>query len=106
MQRNLEATILFIDFSKIFNSIHRWKMELVLLAYGLSKETVTAIIMLNKNMKAIVCLSDGDTNFFDIVSGVLRGDTLVPYTFIICVDYVIQMLVNLIKENDFTLKER
>ena len=27
---------------------------------------------------------DGDTDFFDIVSGVLQGDTLAPYLFIIC----------------------
>ena len=27
MHKNLEATILFIDFSKVFNSIHRGKME-------------------------------------------------------------------------------
>ena len=44
--KNLETTILFVDFSKPFDSIHRGKMEQILLAYGLSKETVAAIIML------------------------------------------------------------
>ena len=33
--KNLEATLLFVNFSKAFNSIHRWKMEQILLAYGL-----------------------------------------------------------------------
>ena len=42
--RNLEA----------FNSIHRGKMEQILLAYGLPKETVIAIMMLYENKKAIV----------------------------------------------------
>ena len=32
-------------------------MENILLAYGLYKETVTAIMMLNKNMKMIVTLA-------------------------------------------------
>ena len=33
--KNLEATILFVRFSKAFDSIHRGKMEQILLAYGL-----------------------------------------------------------------------
>ena len=44
--KNLEATILFVDFSNAFDSIHRWKMEQILLAYGLPKETVAAIMIL------------------------------------------------------------
>ena len=35
---------LFGDFAKAFDSIHREKMEPILLAYGLPKETVAAII--------------------------------------------------------------
>ena len=38
--------MLFDDFAKAFDSIHRGKMEQILLAYGLSKETVAAIMML------------------------------------------------------------
>ena len=44
--KNLEATLLFVDFSKAFDSIKRGKMEQILLAYGLPKETVTAIMIL------------------------------------------------------------
>ena len=52
--RNLEVTHLFVDFSKSFDSIHGEKMEQILLAYGLPKETVTAIMMLYKNTKVKV----------------------------------------------------
>ena len=34
---NLAATISFVDFSKAFDSIHRGKMEQILLTYGLPK---------------------------------------------------------------------
>ena len=60
--------------------------------------------MLYKNTKAMVHSPDGNTDFFDIV-GVLQADTLAPYLFIICRDYVLQMLIDLIKENGFTLKK-
>ena len=43
--KNLEATILFVDFSDAFDSIHRGKMEQILLAFGLPKQTVAAIMM-------------------------------------------------------------
>ena len=55
--------------------------------------------MLHKNVKAIVCSPDGDTDFFEIIIGVFQGDTLTPYLFIICLDYVLQMSNMLIKEN-------
>ena len=33
--KNFKATLLFVDFSKAFDSIHRGKLEQILLAYGL-----------------------------------------------------------------------
>ena len=44
----IEATILFVDFFKAFDSIHIEKMDQILIAYGLPKETVAAIMMLYK----------------------------------------------------------
>ena len=78
-------------------------MEQIQLAYGLPKEIVTAIKMFYQNTKAMVHSPDGDINY-NIVAVVLQGDTLEPYLFIICVDYVLQTTIDLIKENDFTLK--
>ena len=46
-----------------------------------------------------------DTHFFDIVVGVLQGYTLAPYLFIICLDYVLKMSIDLMKEYGFTLKK-
>ena len=42
---------------------------------------------------------DGDTEYFDIVEGVLKGDTLAPYFFIICLDYVLRTSIDKIREN-------
>ena len=82
-------------------------MEQILLAYGLPKETVAVIMMLYRNMKVKVRSLDGDTDYFDIVAGVLQGDTLAPYLFIICPDYVLRISIDKMKENGFKLtKER
>ena len=48
-----------------------------------------------------------ETRYFDIVAGVLPGDMLAPYLFIICLDYVLRTSIDKIKENGFKLtKER
>ena len=102
----LEATMLFVDFSWAFDSIHRGKMEQILLAYGLPKETVIAIMMLYKNTKVKVCFSDGNTDYFDIVAGVLQRDTLAPYLFIICLDYMLRTSIDKMKDNRFKLTKK
>ena len=91
---------------KAFDSIHRGKMEQILLAYGIPKETVAAITILYRNTKVKVRSPDGDTDYFDIVAGVLQGDILAPYIFIICLDYGLRTSLDKIKENDFELTKK
>ena len=93
--------------------IHKGKMDQILLMHicklylsPFSKETVIARMMLNKNIKAMVYSFDGDKDFFNIVAGVLRKGTSVPYLFILCQDYILQTSIDLIKENGFTLKNQ
>ena len=50
-------------------------MEKILLAYGIPKEIVTAIMILYRNTKSMVRSPDEDNNFFDILAGVHQGDT-------------------------------
>ena len=105
--KNLEATISFVNFSKAFDSIHRGKMEQILLAYGLPIETVAAIIIQYRNTEVKVRSPDGDTDYFDIVANVLQGDTLAPQLFIICLDDVLRMSIDRMKGNGFNMtKER
>ena len=104
--KNLQAALLFVDFTKAFDSIHRGKMEQILLAYGIPKETVAAITILYRNTKVKVRSPDGDTEYFDIVAGVLQGDTLAPYLFIICLDYVLRTSIDKIRENGFELTKK
>ena len=102
--KNLQATLIFVDFTKAFDSIHRGKMEQILLAYCIPKATVAAITILYRNTN--VRSPDGDTEYFDIVAGVLQGDTLAPYLFIICLDYVLRTSIDKIRENGFELTKK
>ena len=81
-------------------------MEQILLEYGLPKETVAEITILCRITKVKVRSPDGDTEYFDIVAGVLQGDTLTPYLFIICLDYMLRTTIDEIRENDIELTKK
>ena len=46
-------------------------MEHILLAYGIPKETLASMTILYRNTKLKVRSPNGDTEYFDIVAGVL-----------------------------------
>ena len=64
-------------------------------------------MMLYRNTKVKVRSPDGDTDYFNIVAGVLQEDTLAPYRFIFCLDYVLKTPIDKMIDNSFKLtKER
>ena len=63
-------------------------------------------MILYRNTKVKVRSQDGDTDYFDIEARVLQGDTLAPYLFILCLDYVLRTSVDKIKENGFELTKK
>ena len=47
-----------------------------------------------------------ETELYDSVAGVWQGDTLAPYLFIICLDYVLRTSIDKIRENGFELTKK
>ena len=91
-------------YSFILSTEERWNKFYLCTAY--LKKPVAAITILYRNTKVKVRSPDGDTEYFDIVAGLLQGDTLAPYLFIICLDYVLRTSIDQIKENGFELTRR
>ena len=81
-------------------------MEQILLACGIPTETVAAITILNRNTKVKLRSPYGDTEYFDIVTGVIQGDTQAPYIFIISLDYALRTSTGKIRENGFELTKK
>ena len=70
------------------------------------KRPVAAIMILNRKTKVKEGSPGGDTDYFDIVAGVLQGHTLAPYLFVICLDYVLRTSIEKVKENGFELTKK
>ena len=62
--------------------------------------------MLDKITKVKVCSLDGDIDYFDIVAGVLQGDTLAPYLFIIYLEYVLRTSIDIMKDDGKGKKQK
>ena len=78
----------------------------ILNAYGIPDEIIGAIMIAYTNTKSIMRTDDGDTDFINISGGVLQGDTLAPFLFIICLDYVLKKTLDRNNDIGFTLIER
>ena len=49
--RQILTTVLFVDISEAFHSVHRENLEKILVAYGIPKEILTARMILYMNTK-------------------------------------------------------
>ena len=86
----LPLTITFIDFKKAFDSINRKAMFSILRHYGIPERLVNAIGVLYRNSKSAVMVDGNISEPFDVTTGVLQGDVLAPFLFIILIDYLLQ----------------
>ena len=103
---NNDLTIVFVDFKKAFDSINREVMFEILGLYGFPDKIIKAIKALYTNTKSKVVTPDGETELFDIVAGVLQGDTLAPLLFITVLDYVLRISMDSNKTKGLLLKPR
>ena len=79
----------------------------ILRAYGIPDIIVQAISVMYSNTKAVVLSPDGETDAFQIQAGVLQGDTLAPYLFVIVLDYVMRIALGKDEDNlGFTISPR
>ena len=84
------TTIIFVDFSKAFDSIHRRDISIVLSKYGVSELLIANVMLFYIWTSVVVATAHGNTEFFSTTSGVLQGDSLAPFLFIALLDYVLR----------------
>ena len=105
--KNLPLAVVFIDYSKAFDSIHRERMFEILQAYGIPGTIIEAIKAIYDDSSALVITPDGETEPFQIQAGVLQGDTLAPFLFVVVLDYIMRHALKDIQANTgIVLEER
>eukprot|EP00116_Pleurobrachia_bachei_P001801 sb/3462063/ len=102
--QDLPIAMVFIDFVKAFDSINMKSLMKILRSYGIPGKIVDLLSWLYQNTKAKVLTADGETALFEIVAGVLQGDTLAPFLFIIALDFCITTALSKHPEIGFTIQ--
>ena len=104
---NLPCILTFIDFRKAFDTIHRGKLIEILRAYGVPDKIIEAIETTYSETWAKVRTADGETESFQILAGVLQGDTLAPFLFIVALECALRRAIEGREEElGFTLQKR
>ena len=105
--KNHPAVMTFIDFRRCSTPSHRGRMLDILRAYGIPEKLVKTVAASYSRTRARVITTDGTTELFDILAGVMQGDTLAPYLFIIVLDYALRRAIRGREEElGFTLVPR
>ena len=86
--QDIPLFITFIDFMKAFDSIDREMMFAILRHYGIPEQIVAAIRVLYDESTSRVYVEGEFSEAFQITAGVLQGDVLAPFLFIIVIDYI------------------
>ena len=71
----------FIDQTKMFE---------ILGLYVIPESIIEAITVVYTNTSATAMTPDGETNPINIMTGILQGDTLAPFLFIMVLDYALR----------------
>ena len=87
------AVSIFIDFSKAFDSVDWNYIENILYAYCVPEEIANAIMSVYYGAKATVRFNNELSDYFKLGVGVLQGDTLAPFLFILVIDWIMRNAV-------------
>ena len=89
-QKNIPTVMTFIDFKKAFDSVNREAMWKILRSYGIPVKIVNIIKCLYDGSSSVVRVDGILSKEFQVNTGVLQGDTLAPFLFIIVLDFILQ----------------
>ena len=89
----INAVIIYIDFKKAFDGIGRGKILEMLAACDIPSTIINAMALFYVKTEARIITLDGETEFFKISKGVIEGDILSPFLFIINLYYVMRQVI-------------
>ena len=88
--QKLPVVMTFVDFRKAFDSIDRKQMLKILRHYGIPEQIVKSIEVLYCDTNSTVIVDGVLSDLFEVMTGVLQGDVLAPFIFIIIIDWVLR----------------
>ena len=98
-----DVVVVFVDFAKAFDSVDRRALGQIIRLYGVPEELAGSLLALYNGTTATTRTADGDTEFFPTTSGILQGDTLSPFLFVVVMDFLLRTALLLLVDDAFTI---
>ena len=86
----MTASLGFVDFRRAFDTLHRSSIPVILSQYNVPNCLISNIIQKDSDTSACISTELGPTEWLKTTSGVLQGDTLSPYLFIVLLNYALK----------------
>ena len=92
-QQKKAAIFTFVDFKNAFPSVQWYAIAAALNSFRVPPQLITAVLSLYHGHQGFVHTTDGDTKKYSISAGVLQGDTLAPYLFVIVLNEILRQSI-------------
>ena len=77
--QNFSEITIYSDFRKAFDIIYGGRMLSILKSNGIPYQLIKAVSKIDRDTQAKVIPPNGESELFDILTGIIQGDTLAPY---------------------------
>ena len=94
LEWNSVLYLVFVDYEKAFDSIHRETLWKIMKAYGIPEKFIAIVKAFYKNSRAAVIHGDGKSEWFEIKSGVKQGCVMSGFLFLLVIDWIMRRTVD------------
>jgi len=84
----------FVDFRKAFDSIHRESMWKIAAIYGIPQKYIKTIQNIYLNSSSCVRTENGNSEYFNIVTGARQGCILSPFLFLLVIYFIMTKTID------------
>jgi hypothetical protein len=93
LHQGLRFVAIFVDFSNAFPSVSHEALRCMLRTWLIDEPFIDAIMQCYKQHKVVIDLPSGPVSYV-VETGILQGDTLAPYLFVLLLDAVLDKCIN------------
>jgi hypothetical protein len=104
-QQGMPLAASFVDFTNAFPSISWKAIRAALVAYNVPPVLVAAVLSIYERVKGQVRTTTGLTDPFTIDQGVMQGDTLAPFLFVLVLDLVLRKALDPLRGDGILVNE-
>ena len=92
---NSSLYVCFVDYEKAFDSVHRSTLWKIMESYGIPPKLVRIVSTMYDGSQCAVVCDTGQTDWFDVKSGVKQGCNMSGFLFLLVIDWIMRRTVAL-----------